>query len=124
MRTGLRVLVAVGVLATAVSVVPGRLVTVSASDEIRLQLADLLLAEGRYAEAIDTYQQVKAAPAVPVRARALSGLVTSMLRVAEFEPALREATELRLLVPGDAAAMSLYGDAVWASGLFLEAEDA
>jgi len=111
-------------LVVSLALLPGASTTLSASDEIRLQLADLLFKEGRYAEAADAYRVVKRTESAPMRAHALSGLVRSLLRVAEFGPALQAATELRELQAGDAEAMGLYGDAVWATGLFLESEDA
>lgn len=123
MRNGSRVLLRAASLA-AVLLLPGGLATLSASDEIRLQLADFLFAEARYAEAADAYRTVSASTSLPMRRHALSGLVQSLLRIGEFEPALGQATELRRLKPEDAEAMSLYGDAVWAMGLFQEAEDA
>jgi Flp pilus assembly protein TadD/predicted aspartyl protease len=113
-----------GLLVVSLVLLPGARAALSASDEIRLQLADLLFKEGRYAEAADAYRLVKRTESAAMRVRALSGLVRSQLRVAEFESALQAATELRELQPEGAEAMGLYGDAVWATGLFLEAEDA
>ena len=46
------------------------------------------------------------------------------LRVAEFDMARREAETLVKIAPRDASALALYGDALWASGLFEESEAA
>ena len=124
MRIGSRATMAALPLALSLFVLPGASARLSASDEIRLQLADLLFAEARFAESVDAYRAVSASVSVPMRVRALSGMVRSLLRIAEFEPALRTATELRKVRPEDPAVLSLYGDAVWSMGLFQEAEDA
>jgi predicted aspartyl protease len=50
------------------------------------------------------------------------GVISSALRVAEFDLARREAEKLVKADPTGPDAMSLYGDALWASGLFDEAE--
>ena len=124
MRIGSRATMAALPLVVSLFVLPGASARLSASDEIRLQLADLLFAEARFAESVDAYRAVSASVSVPMRVRALSGMVRSMLRIAEFEPALRTATELRKVRPEDPEVLSLYGDAVWSMGLFQEAEDA
>jgi len=124
MRFGSRATLTALPLVVSLLVLPGASTRLSASDEIRLQLADLLFAEARYAESVDAYRSASASSSVPMRVRALSGMVRSLLRIAEFEPALRTASELRKLRPEDPHVLSLYGDAVWSTGLFQEAEDA
>lgn len=102
----------------------------SASPDIQLQLGDLLFAEGRYGEAADAYERAKrvleqARERESSRfRRALGGLVRSLLRIAEFSRAKTEAMELRQAAPQDAEVVALYGDALWAAGLFDEAERA
>lgn len=98
--------------------------SVSASNDVQLQLADLLYADGRYAEAVEAYRRVKASPDPAVRARALTGLVKSMTRLGDFQPSLHEATELRQLAPRDAEAIALHADALWTAGLFEESDAA
>jgi predicted aspartyl protease len=49
-------------------------------------------------------------------------VINSALRVAEFDLALQEAQALVRIAPRDASAVALYADALWASGLFEEAE--
>jgi Flp pilus assembly protein TadD/predicted aspartyl protease len=94
----------------------------ASSADVQLQLADLLFGDGRYAEAAEAYRLAKAAEAPERRARALGGLVKALLRLGDFRPALQEATELRALAPQQAEAVALYGDALWAAGLFEEAD--
>jgi tetratricopeptide (TPR) repeat protein len=53
---------------------------------------------------------------------ARAGVVQAALRVAEFDTARNEGEALAKAAPRDADAISLYGDALWASGLFEEAE--
>jgi predicted aspartyl protease/Flp pilus assembly protein TadD len=124
MRVGPRVLLASVTAVVAFALLPGSTATVRASDEIQLQLADVLFRAGHFREAADVYRQVTETPSRPMRIHALAGLTTSLLRVGEFEPALNEATRLRETAPGDGRSMSVYGDAVWAMGLFDEAEAA
>src|SRR6185503_4587426 len=61
-------------------------------------------------------------PSVAVRAR--KGSVRTSLKVAEFGRAKREAEALKKLAPVDPEATALYGDALWSSGLFDEADRA
>jgi predicted aspartyl protease len=94
----------------------------SQSVEIQLQLGDMLFNEGRYPEALDAYQTaVKVATADGMR-RARAGVIQSALRVADFEVARVEAEDLIKESPRAAESLALYGDALWASGLFVQAE--
>ena len=96
----------------------------SQTAEIQLQLGSQFLAEGRYGDALDAYQQALRAGdrgQSTIRA-ARSGIVQSALRVAEFTVAREAAEALTKSAPRDAEATALYGDALWASGLFEEAE--
>jgi tetratricopeptide (TPR) repeat protein len=94
----------------------------SQSAEIQRQLGDEFLAEGRYQDALEAFQH--ALPiAGPDDLRAVrSGLVQSALRVAEFDLARTEAEKLVAASPKSPEAVALYADALWASGLFEEAE--
>jgi Flp pilus assembly protein TadD/predicted aspartyl protease len=94
----------------------------SQSAEIQLQLGDTLFGEGRYQESLVAYRNaVKAASPDQMR-EARSGLIVSALRVAEFETAREEAEKLIRESPRNPESMALYGDALWASGLFEQAE--
>jgi tetratricopeptide (TPR) repeat protein len=94
----------------------------SQSSEIQLQLGDLLYSEGRYLEALDAYRNaLKTAPPEETR-RPRVGVISSALRVAEFDLARQEAQELYRREPTNPEAMALYGDALWSAGLFQEAE--
>ena len=94
----------------------------SARSETRLQLGDLLEGDQRYWEAIRIYDLAKLGATAEQLVRATSGGLRSALQVAEFTQSFNEAAALRRLAPGDPVAMSLVGDAVWAAGLFDEAE--
>src|SRR5689334_12619714 len=94
----------------------------SQSVEIQLQLGEMLFGEGRYQESLEAYRNaVKVAPPDWMR-RARGGLIQSALRVAEFESARVEAEQLFKESPRAPETMALYGDALWASGLFEQAE--
>src|SRR5262245_14227650 len=90
--------------------------------DVQVQLGDLLLAEGRYAEAADSYR--RALPSEAVGGRAGVGLVVSALRMAEFDSAYNTATALRDRFPKVAEVVAIHGDALWAYGLFDAAESA
>ncbi|HSC26623.1 MAG TPA: tetratricopeptide repeat protein, partial [Vicinamibacterales bacterium] len=92
------------------------------SAETALQQADAMFAEGRYGEAREVYRLALAAEDRQVSSRAATGLVLSLLRVAEFATAYKEAHDLRQAQPDDPVIAALYGDALWASGVFEQAE--
>ena len=94
----------------------------SQSVEIQLQLGDVLFSEGKYQESLEAYRNaVKVAPTDRMR-QARAGVIQSALRVAEFESAREEAEKLIQASPRAAESLALYGDALWASGLFDQAE--
>jgi tetratricopeptide (TPR) repeat protein len=94
----------------------------SQSGEIQLQLGHEFFAEGRYQDALEAYQRALTT-SVPADAReARAGLVRAALRVADFDLAHVEADVLVKSAPQDPGTLALGGDALWASGLFEEAE--
>src|SRR5215470_5302083 len=94
----------------------------SQASEVQLQLGNLLYSEGRYLDSLEAYKNaLKTATSDNQRAPRI-GLIASALRVAEFDLARVEAEKLAKADPTGPDAMSLYGDALWASGLFDEAE--
>jgi len=94
----------------------------SYSTDIQLQLARLFFDDGRYGESLDAYQKALAAEDAPQVRVARVGVIQSALRVAEFATARREAEQLLQSSPHDPEILSLYGDSLWASGLFDDAE--
>jgi predicted aspartyl protease len=90
--------------------------------EVYLQLGDLLFDESRYRDAADAYRRAKGASDQEVGYRALSGLVRALLRSADFGGARSEGEVLAQANPRRADALALFGDALWAVGLFPEAE--
>src|SRR6266852_555959 len=94
----------------------------SQAGEIQLQLGNEFFAEGRYQDALQAYQRALTAsvPADPREARA--GIVQAALRVADFDLARVQADALVKSAPLDPGTLALSADALWASGLFDEAE--
>lgn len=90
--------------------------------EIQLQLGSLLYSDARYSEALDAFQRAVPLAEGGARVRARMGIVRSALRVAEFNLAREEATGLKTAMPTNPEVVSLYGDALWATGLFDAAE--
>jgi tetratricopeptide (TPR) repeat protein len=121
MRSGLRSSAVLAVVAAASFVIHADTPPSQAPD-VQLQLGTMLYAEGRYIDALDAYQNALKSTDTALLRSARAGLITSALRVAEFDLARREAENLVRIAPRDAAAVSLYADALWASGLFEESE--
>src|SRR4029453_3287779 len=99
MRSGIRAAVIAGLLAAAsltINATPQ-----SESGEIQLQLARQFLADGRYQDLLEAFRRV-------FTARGLS------------QP--RASVHIVPVAPADPEAASLYGDSLWAAGLFEEAE--
>lgn len=122
MNGGTRVAVIAALTIAAASFVLSADAPQSQSAEIQIQLGNEFMAEGRYGDALDAFR--KALPMAPpddVRA-ARSGVIQAALRVAEFDLARQEADLLVKSSPESPDALALYADALWASGLFEEAE--
>jgi Flp pilus assembly protein TadD/predicted aspartyl protease len=117
-----RFIVAASALVVAVSLVIQAQEAGSQSVEIQLQLGNMFFGEGRYQESLEAYKNaVKTASPDQMR-QARGGVILSSLRVAEFESARVEAEKLIQESPRAPEALALYGDALWASGLFEQAE--
>src|SRR5262245_10297228 len=106
--------------------VPGERPPVQGAADIQIQLADMLAAEARFRDAADAYQRAVAAAAADpaLKRRAQAGLALMLLRIGDFDAARVRAEQLAQADGGDAAALALYGDTLWAFGLFEEAERA
>ena len=94
----------------------------SHSAEIQLQIGNQFFAEGRYIDALDAYKRALLVAEPPDIRPARAGVIQAALRIAEFDLAREQAGELVKAAPRDPDAISLDGDALWASGLFQEAE--
>jgi predicted aspartyl protease len=82
----------------------------------------MLFSEGKYQESLDAYRRALTSARPDEMRQARAGLVQSALRVAEFEVARVEAEKLIKSDPKGPESMALYADALWASGLFEQAE--
>ena len=123
MRVGYRRTFAALALCVAAPIIIGaESTTDSARSEVRLQLADLLYGDQRYWEALSAYENAKQGARPDQLLRATSGLLKSLLHIAEFGRAQQEADLLYSLNPADSESRALYADALWAFGLFNEAE--
>src|SRR5262249_14006066 len=93
--------------------------------DVLLQRADGLARDGRFTDAADAYRTILDGTAVDgVRERARAGLTLSLLRKGDFIGARVEGTLLGETPGASARSLSLYGDSLWSSGLFDEAERA
>lgn len=95
---------------------------VNGDADLQFQLGSLLFEETRYREAVDAFDRATGSDDPDLVLRARKGKVKAALRIAEFALARSEAETLRAQAPNDAEALSLYGDALWAFGLFDDAD--
>jgi Flp pilus assembly protein TadD/predicted aspartyl protease len=121
-----RGLVLLGAAGAAVSTLGMRAAEQAAPQDpsAQYQLATELYESARYREALGAFEQVAQTGDEGLVVRARKGKVRSALRIAEFEMAWREADLLNQREAADAEAQTLFGDALWASGRFDEAEAA
>jgi Flp pilus assembly protein TadD len=97
---------------------------VTADADLQFQLGSLLFEEARYREALDAFDRALRGDDPALATRARKGKVRAALRIAEFGIARTEAETLRAQPGADAEALSLFGDALWAFGLFDDADRA
>ena len=103
---------------------PGMRATSPEAGEVQVQMAKLLFADGRYIDAFDAFEQAKTSDDPRIRRQGLTGGVMTALRIGDFSHAYADAQTLMKSGPVDAEVRSLYGDALWAVGLFEESEKA
>ena len=120
-RSGSRLLLALIVL-VAGSLSIRADVASSQSAEVQLQLGSLLFSEGKYQDSLAAYRNAAKSASPDLMTRARTGVVSSALRVAEFDEALVQAQLLIRDSPRNPEVRALYGDALWSSGLFEQAE--
>jgi Flp pilus assembly protein TadD/predicted aspartyl protease len=116
------ILTVAAALAACTWIVRAQAPLATADAELELQLAQLLVDEGRYQEALPAFDRAATAqnPAVSLRAR--KGKVRAELQLAQYAQARTLASAIRHDAPDDADAIALEGDALWSAGLFDEAE--
>ena len=90
----------------------------------QLQLATDYLESARYREALAAYDLALQGNDAALVTRARKGKVRAALRVAEFDLAWAEAETLNAGEAPDIEARTLLGDALWANGMFDEADTA
>src|SRR5262249_8913954 len=94
----------------------------SAPADLQIHLGDLPAADPRFRDAADAYRRAAAAAADPrSKQRAQAGLALMLLRIGDFDGARVQAEQLAQADGGDAPSLALYGDTLWAFGLFEEA---
>ena len=122
MQRGIRFGTVSAIIAAATLVIHADTPPSNQSAEIQLQLGRLFFDDGRYIDSLEAYQKALAVQDAARLREARSGVIQSALRIAQFEIARREADKLLKASSRDAETLSLYADALWASGLFEEAD--
>jgi len=123
MRSGVRVVALSSFVTAAILVLHADGPILSQSAEIELRLGRMLFDQGQYPEALEAYRNAVTTDDSATARQARAGLISSALRVADFDLARREADTLVKSAPGDPDAISLYADSLWANGLFDTAEE-
>jgi predicted aspartyl protease/Flp pilus assembly protein TadD len=110
------------------SVVTGLSLTLSLSaqeppsQENQLERGDTLMSRLQYEDAYVVYKSLRDSHEAQTRIRAGTGMVRALLRLNLYAEAAREGAAVAERDGTLASALSLHGDALWASGLFQEAE--
>ncbi len=94
----------------------------SGDAELQIQIANLLIEETRYPEALGAFERAARADDPLLALRARKGKVKTALRLGDFRMAREEGESLAADAPTDSEALTLYGDALWAAGLFDESD--
>ena len=123
MSTVLRLVPVAAAFAALVAVAPGVSATSPDAGYVQLQLAKLLFTDGRYLEAFTAFEQVKGHDDPRIKREALTGTVKSALRLGDFSHAYADGQLLARTAPNNAEALANYADALWAVGLFEDAEE-
>jgi Flp pilus assembly protein TadD len=92
--------------------------------ELQYQLGSVLFDETRYREAVEAFDLASRANDTELVTRARKGKIRAALRIAEFGVAQEAAETLYAQPDVDAESVALYGDALWASGRFDDADAA
>jgi tetratricopeptide (TPR) repeat protein len=123
MRTASPLVLAVVVAGSAFGVTASEQAE-SETAESLLQRATVLFEARQFHEALETFDLAIRAGEGPQVVQARIGKIRSALRVAEFGVALRDGEALRAEAAEDPEALAVYGDTLWAAGLFDEADEA
>jgi predicted aspartyl protease/Flp pilus assembly protein TadD len=92
--------------------------------ELQYQLGSVLLDDSRYREAVEAFERAEKTDDAALVMRARKGKIRAALRIAEFGVAQEAAESLYAQANVDAEGIALYGDALWASGRFDDADGA
>jgi Flp pilus assembly protein TadD/predicted aspartyl protease len=122
MYSVLRLVPFAAAMAAVIWLSPAAAAISSEAAEVQLQLARLLFADGRYVEAFNAYEQVKAHDDVRIKRESLMGTVRTALRLGDFSHAHADAQLLVRSAPRNTDAIAAFADALWAVGLFEESE--
>ena len=92
------------------------------SQENQLERGDTLMSRLQYEDAYVIYKSLRDSNEAQTRVRAATGMIRALLRLNLYAEAAKEGAAAAARDGAVAAALSLHGDALWASGHFQEAE--
>src|SRR5262249_32505437 len=122
MARTLRILPLAAALIVCTIVIGASDIVSTGDGELQFQIASILFDENRYDEAIAAFERAARADDPVLALRARKGKVRAALRIADFTGARSDAEALRRDMPSDPEAATLYGDSLWAAGLFDESD--
>src|SRR5262245_30239184 len=92
--------------------------------------ADALLRDGdaqmsrlQYEDALASYRAAQTSTDGGMRVRAGAGAMHALLKMGQFAEAERQGSDVAARDPKLAGAVAVHGDALWAAGMFTEAEE-
>ncbi|HSK11254.1 MAG TPA: aspartyl protease family protein [Vicinamibacterales bacterium] len=124
MHHRLRLGAVLGLVAALTLTLGARDQTGPATAAAQLGVVDVLFDHADYRAAMRVYLEAAGADEAGLRDRARRGAIRGALRIGEYRVASTQAAALRASRPQDPDALTLWGDSLWASGLFDEAEAA
>ena len=118
----LRLVTFAGAVAAVIALSPNVSAISPEAAYVQLQLGKLLFTDGRYTEAFAAFEQVKGHEDPRIKREALTGAVKCALRLGDFAHAHADGQLLSRSSPNNAESLANYADALWAIGLFEDAE--
>jgi len=93
------------------------------SPAAQIQAGDAFMTAAQYRDAVVAYRSAKQTDDPGLRVRATVGEIRALHRIAAYVDARVSGAAVAAASPTDPEALAVYGDALWGSGLFIDAEE-